>query len=333
MINKSIGLIGVAKQTAKGTAASAPDYVHGLTGGNTFTLDREVNSADVSCGVRAGLDSYVNKTIPGLDFEMYGYSDVMPLYFLGVLGSIASSQVGTSDYYSHVVTIGDLLPYFTFWGRVGSEYTSVAGCKIDGIEMEFEGNAPLEFGVTVIGMSSTFGLSAFPGSTDPSCFDGYFVPTGGTFKIETLGDTPSVAPITKGSLKLSNNCSAIPLAGQIEPGDVEEGKLTSSGSITVRPENMALYRKMVTGSATGTAPTGAMVYGSFELNFKHSKKSDHTLKIEASRVPFTADFPDVDPAGGAAEIEFSFADIGIASASGSPVTVTIVNEVEAYVSE
>ena len=55
-----------------------------------------------------------------------------------------------------------------------------------------------------------------------------------------------------------------------------------------------------------------------------------TLKVEAANVPFTADFPDVDPSGGAAEIEFSFDNIGLASRSGSPVTVTIVNKVESY---
>lgn len=333
MINQSIGLIGVAKQSAKGTAATAPEYVHGLTGGSTFKLDREVSNADVSCGVRAGIDSYVNQVIPGLDFETYGYSDVIGLYFLGALGSVVSTQVGSTDKYQHVIALGDLLPYFTFWGRVGEEYTSVSDCKIDAIEMEFEGNAPMDFGITVLGAHSVIGLEGFPGDADPSCFDGYFVPTGGTFKIETLGDTPAVAPVTKGSLSLSNNCTAIPLAGQVEPGDVEEGKLTSSGSITVRPPDAALYRKMVTGSSSGTVPTGQIVYGSFELTFEHSKKSGHTLKIEASRVPFTADFPEVDPAGGAAEIEFSFADIGVASAAGSPVTVTVVNEVEAYVGE
>ena len=137
--------------------------------------------------------------------------------------------------------------------------------------------------------------------------------------------------MTKGNLSLSNGCTAEPLAGQVTPGDVYEGKLETSGSITVKPDDMALYRKMVTGAANGTTPTGAMVYGSFELNFTHSKNSSYTLKVEASRVPFTAEFPDVDPNGGAAEMDFSFSAIGVEGRDGSPVTVTIVNGVEAYV--
>lgn len=335
MINTSIGLIGVAKQSAKGTAATTPTFVHGLTGGQVFKLDRTVESDDVSCGVRAGTDSHVESVVPGADFDTYGYADVLPLYYYGAMGSVASAAAsgsGMSGYYQHTVTLGDVLPYLTVWGRIGGEYTSVAGCKVDQIEMEFEGNSPLEFGVTMLGIAATLGLAGFPGSADPSCFDGYFIPTGGTFKIDTATGTPAAAPVTKGSLTLANNCTADPLAGQVTPGDVEEGKLTSSGSVTVKPEDMTLYRKMVTGSSAGTAPTGAMVTGSFEWNFTHSKDSKCTLKIAATNVPFTADFPDVDPSGGAAEIEFSFDNIGIASASGSPVTVTVVNQIESYTS-
>lgn len=335
MINTSIGLIGVAKQSAKGTAASTPSYVHGLTGGQVFKLDRTVESDDVSCGVRAGTDSHVESIVPGADFDTYGYADVLPLYLYAAMGSIASSAnagTGMSGYYDHVVTLGDVLAYLTIWGRIGSEYTSVAGCKVDQLEMEFEGNSPLEFGVTLLGLAATLGLDAIPGSVTPSCFDGYFVPTGGTFKIDTSSGTPATAPITKGSLTLSNNCTTDPLAGQVLPGDVEEGKLVSSGSCSVKPDDLTLYRKMVTGASDGTTPTGLIVTGSFEWNFTHNKDSKCALKVEASNVPFTADFPDVDPNGGAAEIEFSFDNIGLASSSGSPVTITVTNTVSSYTS-
>lgn len=331
-VNTSIGLIGVAKQTDKSTPAGTPSFVHGLTGGQTFKLDRSVESADVSCGIRTGTDSYVASVTPGVDFETYGYSDALPLYFYAAMGNIATTAQTGNDKASkkHVVTLGDLLPYLTFWGRIGGEYTRTDGCKVDQIEMEFEGNAPLSFGITAIGLAATLGLQAFPGSIDPSCFDGYYVPTGGTFKIETLGSTPAEAPVTKGNLTLANNCTAEPLAGMVLPGDVEEGKLSTSGSVTVKPSDMALYRKMITGSANGTTPTGGMVYGSFEWNFTHSKNPKHKMKVEATRVPFTCEFPSVDPEGGAAELDFSFDNIGVDSRAGSPVTITFENDTASY---
>lgn len=331
-VNTSIGLIGVAKQTDKATPASAPTFVHGLTGGQTFKLDRSVESADVSCGTRAGTDSYVASVKPGVDFETYGYSDAIVLYFLAALGNIASSEQTGADKASrrHIVTLGDILPYLTFWGRIGGEYTRTDGCKVDQIEMSFEGNKPLEFGITALGLDATLGLDSIPGSIDPSCFDGYFVPTGGTFKVETLGNTPVAAPVTKGSLTLSNSCKADPLAGMVMPGDVEEGKLSTSGSVTVKPSDMALYRKMITGSASGTKPTGGMVYGSFEWNFTHSKDTKHKMKVEATRVPFTCEFPSVNPEGGAAELDFSFDNVGVESRGGSPVTITFENDTQSY---
>lgn len=329
-VNTSIGLIGVAKQANKNTPASKPTFVHGLTGGQTFKLDRSVDNANVTCGVRAGTDSYVSSITPGVDFETYGYSDVIPLYFLACMGNITSSKNTGGAANKHICTLGDILPYLTFWGRIGQEYTRTDGCKVDQIEMDFEGNSPLSFGITVIGMDAELGLSGFPDSVDPSCFDGYYVPTGGTFKIDTASATPLEAPVTKGNLSLSNSCTSDALAGQVTPGDVVEGKLSTSGSVTVRPDDMKLYRKMLTGTETGTKPTGKMVYGSFIWEFKHSKLPDHTMTVEALRVPFTCEFPSVDPEGGAAELDFSFDNVGVDSRDGSPVTITFLNDTASY---
>lgn len=328
-VNTSIGLIGAALQTDKNSPALEPRFVHGLTGGRPFSLDRSVESAEVACGVRSGTDSYVSSVISGVDFETYGYSDAIALYFYAAMGNIVSSASG--DNHEHVITLGDSIPYLTFWGRIGDEYTRTDGCKIDSLEMSFEGNAPLEFGITCIGLDSEMGLNGFPGDVDPSCFDGYYVPTGGTFKLDTASDTPAEAPVMSGSLTLSNACTAEPLAGRVNPGSVDEGKLTVSGSVSVKPEDLSLYKRMVTGSDDGTKPSGKMVYGSFEWMFEHSQNPAFKLKINSGRVPFSAEFPEVDPAGGAAQIEFSFDEIGVNSAAGSPITVSVINEVEKYV--
>lgn len=331
-INPSIGLIGVAKQSAKGTAASTPTFVHGLTGGQTFKLDRSVAEDAVACGVRTGIDSHVESVVPGVDFDSYAYSDVFALYMLAALGNIttvANSGTGASSH-KHTITMGNALPWLTFFGNIGGQVTEVSDSKVDQLELSFEGNKPLELGITAVGMAALFGLSAIPGSVTPSCFDGYFTCTGGTFKIETLGDSPAVVSITKGSLSINNNCNTDPLIGMVTPGDIAEGQCVVSGSVTTKPDDIALYRKMVTGSASGTTPTGLMVYGSFELNFTHTKETSHKLKITATHVPFTADFPSVDPNGTAAEIDFGFDAIGVTSASGSPITVVVENDTSSY---
>lgn len=329
-INTSIGLIGVALQEDRDTPASAPAFVHGLTGGKVFNIDRSVSNANVSCGVRAGTDSYVKSIVPGLDFDTYGYADVLPLYFYAALGGIASAPADAADLFEHTVVLGDELPFLTFWGRIGNEFTRTEGCKIDQFEMEFEGNDPLAFGVTALGLGATMGLESIPGAGDPSCFDGYFVPTNGIFKLDTSSDEPAEADVLKASLSITNSCKTFARAGRITPGNVSEGKLTTAGKVTVQPADLGLYKQMVTGSKSGTTPSGTIVYGSFYWEFTHSKVAGLKLTIEASRVPFTAEFPEVDPEGGAAEMEFSFEDIGIDSKGGSPITVKITNKTPSY---
>ena len=270
--------------------------------------------------------------LAGADFETYGYADVIPIYFYGALGNIASEENSDGEaQYKHTIKLGDLLPYLTLWGRVGQEYSEVDGCKIDQLELSFEGNQPLAFGVTAMGISGKRLLEKFPGNTDPSCFDGYFTTAGGVFKLDTSSETPQEAPVVSGSLTLANSCAAEPLAGKVSAGDVEEGKLTTSGTITVKPENLDLYWAMVTGEAKGTTPTSKIVYGSFEWVFEHSQNPNYKLTITSGRVPFNAEYPSVDPAGGAAQMDFTFDDIGITEASGSPITVVVLNDVEKYV--
>ena len=133
MINTSIGLIGVAKQSAKATAATEPAFVHGLTGGQVFKLDRTVESDDVSCGVRAGTDSHVESVVPGADFDTYGYADALPLYYYAAMGSIASaaaSGTGMTGYYEHTITLGDVLDLFST--------TAAQVCDGQQYDMDFE---------------------------------------------------------------------------------------------------------------------------------------------------------------------------------------------------
>ena len=329
-INTSIGLVGVAKQASRDTGASAPTYVHGLTGGNTFAADRTVGVDEVACGMRANVDAYVEKVSVAPSFQCRAYADALGLYLLGALGE--DDVDGESAPYTHVFTMGSALPYLTMWGQTGTDnITCVGGCKVDELELSFDGNKPLDVSVTLRGLTAALGLSALPGSVEPSCFDGYFVPTAGTFKLDTASDTPAASAIvTKGSVKVSNKVEETYGAGRAMPSEVSEGKCEVSGSVTCLPDDMTLYRKMLTGSSSGTAPSASVVYGSFEWTFTHRDEAGWTLKVEADHVPFKADWVDVDPSGGDGEVEFSFDQALVAELGGSPVTITLVNDVASY---
>lgn len=120
MINTSIGLLGVALQSDKATAATEPTYKHGLTGGGLVKPEREVEQKNVACGLRANAanGAYVSEVNMGVDFETLAYADALALYAYAQMGNIVSTPVdGKAGYYKHVITLGSSIPYLTFWGR------------------------------------------------------------------------------------------------------------------------------------------------------------------------------------------------------------------------
>ena len=159
MINTSIGLLGVARQKDKATAANAPTFKHGLTGGGLIKPERAVEQKNVACGLRANTTNgaYVSEVNLAVDFETLAYADALGLYMLAAMGNVVTSAAGKSGYYKHVITLGSELPWLTFWGQVGNTAAATVhkavGCKIDTASLSFEGNAPLDIGITAAGHS------------------------------------------------------------------------------------------------------------------------------------------------------------------------------------
>ena len=326
MINTSIGLLGVALQADKATPATEPTFKHGLTGGGLVKPERSVEQKN---------GAYVSEVNMGVDFETLAYADALGLYAYAQLGNIVSTPVdGKDGYYKHVITLGSAIPYLTFWGQVGdtSEATvsGASGCKMDTLSVDFEGNAPIDIGVTAAGIDAQL-FTSWDDEAEPSCFDGYFIPTEGEFLIDTNTNTPAAAIVTKGNFELSNSLTPYRSAGRVVPAELSEGKNTSKVAITVMPEDWGLIRKVLTGTDTGTTVTSKIVRGSAKCTFTHSQDPNCTFEILAQNIPWNCQTPEINPEGNAAEVEFSADDIGIMSKNDTPVTITIVNKVQQYV--
>lgn len=338
-INTAIGLAGVALQKDAKTPAEEPQFAHGLRGGAVLSVERSTDTTSVTCRSRADSGVYVDAIDTNPSYQMLGYSDVLPLYYLAALGEIVSTEytTDTPDYdgpqlYKHVITGGQSsLPSLTVFGQVGADLASggfgdTESCKVDTLSASFEGNAPIEYEVSWMGCGMQFlDEDPFEGC-EVSCFDGSYVPTDGIFKIDTAGNKPEEAVITEGSIEVQNNCEAFRTLGQVMPSSIEEGSCAVSPSFTVIPDNIEPYRKMITGSATGKRPSGSIVYGSYFCEFRHSDNAEFTITYDAEKVPFTADFVEVDPEGGAGEFTFTADTSVVAAASGTPITITIIND-------
>lgn len=335
MINQSISVLGVARQRDKSTPANEPTFKHGLTGGGLVKPERSVDQKSIACGLRANTTNgaYVSEVNLGVDFETMAYADVFPFYALAAMGNCVSTPADTDGYYKHVITLGSTIPFLTFWAQLGDTtqrtVSKAVGCKIDTLSLEFEGNAPLDIGVTAAGIDADL-FGSWSGETEPSCFDGYFVPTNGVWKFSANSQEPQEVLCTKGNFELSNSLTSYRNAGQVIAAEVAESKLSTSAGITIQPEDWTPIRQVLTGSDTGTKVTSSVVYGSASWDFTHSKDPNCKMSVEFSNVPWNCETPEVDPEGAAAEIEFSADNIGVASKDGTPVKITVINKVKSY---
>ena len=124
--------------------------------------------------------------------------------------------------------------------------------------------------------------------------------------------------------------TALSSLGRVTPRDLADGNISAGVSVTTIPEDITQYKKMVTGSDSSTEITGKVVLGSVYSKFVSTDDEKMTLEFEIDHVPFTADYPSVDPEGAEGTIQFS-ADAAIIMAQDeSPITVTLVNRVQSY---
>lgn len=335
-LNPSIGLAGIAFQTDRDTPATKPTYVHGLTGGSPFGASRSIANTAVACGNRAPSDARVDSIEVTPSVQALCYPDTIGAYLYAALGEVAStaqtdSEGKTTGYYQHVFTMGSTIPYATIWAQIGTNnFTRSDGCKCGTLEMSATGNEHLTMQADFQGIDAQVGIASIPGSVEASCFGGKYTTTDCTFKIDTAGSEPAEALVSEATFTIENNLSALTSIGRVTPREIAEGNLSAGCSVTTIPEDITEYKKLLTGSSTSTQLTGKVVLGSVYAKFYHTEDTNMTLEIAVNHCPFTADFPEVDPEGNEATIQFS-TDAAIITAAGeSPVTITLVNQVKSY---
>ncbi len=321
-INKSLVLVGYGKQTAKGTPIAAPTFGHGVTGGKIAKVDLDQKPDEITSAYRAPAVVLRQGVATGSDFSTRAFVKSLGLLLLGAFGSVSVTGTGP---YVHVFSLGDDLPYLTIFGKYDGQLVSVQDAKIDELALAWEGAKPLEVNATALGTILGFPVSFTPGTDDSR--GEFFVPGGGTFKLDVDGSTLAVARITGGSVKVANNLEVITPSASIVPDDIEPGQQTSASTLKLIPADFAEWRTIVTGTAAGSAISEVPVIGSFELTFVNGA---NTLKLAGARVPFLCDFPEADPKGGPVELELKGEPILPTSGTISPIVATLTNDVATY---
>lgn len=319
-IQSALSLVGVAKQASKGSAASNPTFVHGITDGAVVTVDIAQERESHTSGSLTASD--VNRTaiMPGFGYSARAHSKSVGLYLYAALGAVSTSGSTT---YTHVITPASTLPYLTTFGQMGGSNYAVTNSRVAECSIAWEDNNPVTLAVSGMGTAINLGPT-FSGTTDDT-YASYFTAVGGTFTLDVESSTPASAKIKSGSISINNNLDAVTVSGSITPDDVFNARREIESSFTIVPDDVTDWRAILTGTTSGTTVSGSPIYGSFSVQFTNGTD---TLTIASSRVAFTAEFPSASADGG--PVEIALAGIVLKPSASNEITATLVNTQASY---
>lgn len=319
-VQQRLAQLGLAKQSAKGTAASAPTYGVGLTGGKVYDVELEESELDTTWDNRvlAGYDRISG--IPMVDPGLVAMPKSVGLLLLLGMGGYSVTGAGP---FTHVFTVADTLPYATLWGRYGtSDSAKVTDAKLDSLEFEWDKSGAVKIKTKFMGCGFDPSV-AFPtlGAAAETVSSGVMRGNGGTFTVDG-----SASRVTGGSIKIENALEAIVASNSVTPDDVFEARTAIEVSLKVKPSDLLQWRKWLTGSTSGTAVAADPYYGAVSLGF--TGPSSSTLTFAGTKLAWATSMPEADPSGGAAELTVT--GRFVIPASGSPLTATLVNSTTTY---
>jgi len=191
--------------------------------------------------------------------------------------------------------------WWTAFGRTNTEYLNVADCKIDSVKIDFD-MALVKVTVVIKGCTLTLGAAAWtPTYTDDEVTPGALYSTGQAAAAFTLDGVNM--RVAKGSIEINNNLTPIVPAYKVTPDDFGVGEQMGKVQFTIIPDDLAWFKKSITGTGTGTAPASVPYYAPWSVKFLENVTSaTHDLTITGARSNLRVAFPPGDPKGGAMEV-------------------------------
>jgi hypothetical protein len=310
--------VGFTKQSAKGTAATSAKHQIGVNSGQVASL--EINEEDLPITWASRLLEGHDRisAAPGASFETLAMPKSIGTLLMLALGA---DTVTGSGPYEHKFTPALVLPYGTFFARKDAEYFKVADARVSELELTWELTGALRVSVTVAGCSYEFLADAYTvdANGDERPQGGVLKGAGGTFTVHGQSLT-----IRGGTISIAQNVEPVFGSDSVLPKDVFPGMTTVDVSLTVVPDNLQEFRRVVTGTTAGTTIATTPFYGACQLGFK-VPGSTAELEIAINHMKSMVAFPDTSAQGGPVElaVEGSVANV----TSGDAFSFTLTNDV------
>lgn len=245
--------------------------------------------------------------------------------FLGsVWGTDTLGTVTPGTTYSHTFSgLGGTQPFIGVFDDFSNADGSTPGTAkmsyANGVASEITFSADQEGGPAKLGwkgVGSTPAVASYSVTTTDALSNGYFgfQISGATVEIDN--DTPNVNPassvtnVESFSITVARNVTPAPTVDSITVGNLAQGKVTLSGSMSFYFNTWQEWKASYFGSVTGTTASTSIVYGALDLTLKHSVNSAWSFELYAPKVAFHIPNRQPDASGGALKlpVTLNFAD-------------------------
>lgn len=337
MPSQSIFDLAIAKQTAKGTAATTATHRLRVAGGTPMP-SRTVNDLEETSPNRLRARSFVASV--GVEGAPDTFVRLPSMGLLWYLAMGAKAVTGATDPYQHTFTLANAQPWFTCWRMVGDlVYEQFVDCKIAQLVVTSEAGSPVKATFTIMGLTPkaissaafTTALGAIlPDDGDPLMhYDG-----AGAFLVE---DT-AVSSIERIVATVNNN-TAMQQGDSIGGYDVSEGMRDITIETTQAIDDAAMYNRYHYGSATPTTGTGpspdpVTLTGTNGIDFLWTQVAaapgpERSMRLQAPNLQVTA-IGGYEPGSGNEPLKRTSTYKAYSPASGSGLTVIEKNGTTSY---
>lgn len=327
-IDFSLFDLQVAKQTAKGTPATDPEYF--LKGRNgTLRPVQEQGELNVGDGQKWGSSLQYVTQVSATGSPRFIVQPKMVgalLYYL--LGT--DNVTGVADPYTHVLTPGSAGPYLTWWTKLDNKYELFEDVKVGSVTIEgaVGGDSTiLSATPELLGLSKpkrkTSG-PANPATAEATQFDWFDAE--GTWTVDGV----VVGIITSFNVEITRGMETRQ-GESITPFDVFEGRASIVVTFNVLATDFSYYDNILYGSdapADDTEAAGEIQSGSFDVKFIEQAAPERSFQLTVPALDYRPDdvAAEPNPDGGAGE----FVLAGVARGTAPIATATVMNDVATY---
>jgi Phage tail tube protein len=291
-VSSSIGWIALAKQTAKGSLASAPTVKLKLRACSLEPVKVRARYETTDVGRDPG-PAYTSRLGGAGGFQAYAEPTALALLMYLLLGS--NADTGTTPNYTHTITPANDLPYCTIWKHVAGNITEKYGdAKLGSGALDGTAGNPFELDIGGIeALSVTFGDTGADALAALEPAGLLFPEMFGEFKIDTVAQT-----IHQLHFAVNNNTSPHQ-ADNFFPSEIDVGKRTVEFGCTTRYSSptgaFPGYRREFYGGDAGTVLVPTVI--SHAAQFLIARNANLSLQVNLPQLTAVPSVPQPDPGG------------------------------------